>query len=496
MPAAAERGHAVVNRPVQPALGAPEHFRSLRRRPLRDLVVVAHHIDGKRSGRGEHATGHLTCKRGSSRGVERGSQTHLRVAEALHGHQHGGAHRGESMVRAMPIRGAVGVLGRPGWAEVDERGGVRAADGSWRLDWWVGADRWRDPRAEVAVRHGARDGAPVFETALRVDGGDVRQRVYAAAEGGGLVMVEVENDSPAPVAVAFLLRGASAHTLISPRPPTVVAGPSGPGAPPAEASRFPLPHRGVLRVAVPFAGTSTTWPDRAPSAAQVVSGWHTLLGGAERIDAPGSWPDRHALARSQLLLVDDLEPAAMLIALGLRVRLGTASLARETAHQVGRAAQAIAARCRRGMSSRDGVALVDALDLLIAGGDPTAARDVAQLLDQTTFCDTESDLSDPADVVAIVRRMVVTHAHGGGRELLLLPSPAEEWQGENIAAHDVPTRFGRLSFAVRWHGTRPAVLWELDERDGAPVTLRARGLDPDWSTTQPKGEALLALSAT
>jgi hypothetical protein len=91
--------------------------------------------------------------------------------------------------------------------------------------------------------------------------------------------------------------------------------------------------------------------------------------------------------------------------------------------------------------------------------------------------------------------MVVTHASGGGRELLLLPSPAKEWHGENIAAHDVPTRFGRLSFALRWHGTRPAVLWELDERDGAPVTLRAPHLDPGWSTTQPTGEALLGLSA-
>jgi len=399
------------------------------------------------------------------------------------------------MVRAMPIRGAVGVLGRPGWAEVDERGAVCAPDGSWRLDWWVGAERWRDPRAEVAVRHAARDGTPVFETALRVDGGDVRQRVYAAAERDGLVMVEVENDSPAPVAIAFLLRGAHAHTLISPRPPTVVAGPSGPGAPPAEASRFPLPHRGVLRVAVPFAGTSTTWPDRAPSAAQVVSGWRASLQGTERLDAPGSWADRYALARSHLLLVEDVEPAAMLIALGLRVRLGTASLARETAHQVGRAAQAIAARCRSGMSSRDGVALVDALDLLIAGGDLTAARDVAQLLDQAKLCAPDADRSDPADVVATVRQMVVTHASGGARELLLLPSPAKEWHGENIAAHDVPTRFGRLSFAVRWHGTRPAVLWELDERDGAPVTLRAPHLDPGWSTTQPTGEALLGLSA-
>ncbi len=140
----------------------------------------------------------------------------FRVAEALDGHQHGGAHRGESMVRAMPIRGAVGVLGRPGWAEVNERGAVRAADGSWRLDWWVGADRWRDPRNEVSVRHGPRDGAPVFETALRVDGGDVRQHVYTVAERDGLVMVEVENDSPAPVAIAFLLpRSACAHADLS-----------------------------------------------------------------------------------------------------------------------------------------------------------------------------------------------------------------------------------------------------------------------------------------
>jgi hypothetical protein len=400
------------------------------------------------------------------------------------------------MVRAMPIRGAVGVLGRPGWAEVDERGAVRAADSSWRLDWWVGADRWRDPRTEVSVRHGARDGAPVFETALRVDGGDVRQRVYAVAERDGLVMVEVENDSPAPVAVAFLLRGARSRTLISPRPPTTVAGPSGPGAPPTEASRFPLPHRGVLRVAVPLAGTSTTWPDRAPSAAQVVSGWHALLEGAERLDAPGSWPDRYALARSQLLLVDDAEPAAMLIALGVRARLGTADVDRDTAHQVGRAAQVIAAWSRNGMSSRNAVALVDAPDLLIAGGDPMAARDVAQLLDQATVCDTESDLSDPADVVATVRHMLVTQGRTGARDLLLLPSPAEEWDEENVAAHDVPTRFGRLSFAVRWHGTRPAVLWELARRDEDPVTLRAPRLDPGWSTSQPTGEALLGLSET
>jgi hypothetical protein len=51
-----------------------------------------------------------------------------------------------------------------------------------------------------------------------------------------------------------------------------------------------------------------------------------------------------------------------------------------------------------------------------------------------------------------------------------------------------------LSYAVRWHGERPALLWELVGRHGAatPVRLTAPGLDRSWSTTAPKGEALLS----
>jgi hypothetical protein len=56
--------------------------------------------------------------------------------------------------------------------------------------------------------------------------------------------------------------------------------------------------------------------------------------------------------------------------------------------------------------------------------------------------------------------------------------------------HDAPTRRGPVSYAVRWHGTRPALLW--DAPDG--VELRAPGLDPSWSSSVPRGEALLAAS--
>jgi len=45
-----------------------------------------------------------------------------------------------------------------------------------------------------------------------------------------------------------------------------------------------------------------------------------------------------------------------------------------------------------------------------------------------------------------------------------------------------------LSFAVRWHGPRPALLWEAP----AGVTLRAPSLDPGWSSHETAGETLLA----
>jgi hypothetical protein len=54
--------------------------------------------------------------------------------------------------------------------------------------------------------------------------------------------------------------------------------------------------------------------------------------------------------------------------------------------------------------------------------------------------------------------------------------------------HDAPTRHGPLSYAVRWHGARPALLWEAPPG----VRLRAPGLDPTWSSETTRGDALLA----
>ena len=62
-----------------------------------------------------------------------------------------------------------------------------------------------------------------------------------------------------------------------------------------------------------------------------------------------------------------------------------------------------------------------------------------------------------------------------------------------VELHDAPSGAGRFGYAVRWHGERPALLWELvPDRPDRPVRIVAPGLDPAWSSTDPVGEALLA----
>jgi hypothetical protein len=95
-----------------------------------------------------------------------------------------------------------------------------------------------------------------------------------------------------------------------------------------------------------------------------------------------------------------------------------------------------------------------------------------------------------ADFLSFVRNLLVRETVDGGLALCsMLP---DAWAGQNLEVHDAPTHHGTVSFAVRWHGERPALLWERKPRGGLAVTITAPGLDPSWSTTDLKGEALLA----
>ena len=99
-----------------------------------------------------------------------------------------------------------------------------------------------------------------------------------------------------------------------------------------------------------------------------------------------------------------------------------------------------------------------------------------------------------ATLVGLVRDLLVGDAteHGAPHEHLdLSPTVPEAWLGQGWEVHDLPTRHGLLSYAVRWHGDRPALLWQLDPVHDRPLVVRAPGLDPVWHSPDPVGEVLL-----
>jgi hypothetical protein len=215
-------------------------------------------------------------------------------------------------------------------AELDPAGAIQLRGRRWHLDWWVGAqDRWHHPSAEAAVRQTPIDASPAMRTTLRVPGGDIVQRVVVAVgriEGGeraGVegVVVEIENGSPVPVALALVLRpwdldgpgslrsveldgtvvrADGVVSLVLPRPPARVAHGRA-GAPAVRLARgddeaptgelsgdgdleaalvFPLAHGATLRVVLPLVAPvarGRSSPDLSrlvtPSVASVLKGW-------------------------------------------------------------------------------------------------------------------------------------------------------------------------------------------------------------------------------
>ena len=147
----------------------------------------------------------------------------------------------------------------------------------------------------------------------------------------------------------------------------------------------------------------------------------------------------------------------------------------------------------------------------LAGGDRRALARLTWMLDAATPTFTWPEAIHPhlgggcmgdghhgwaaAEFLNFVRTMLVREDDGGLALCSMLPA---DWMGQGIEVHDAPTHAGRLSFAVRWHGERPALLWDLEQRgeSASPVRLTAPGLDPHWSSTAPRGEALLNAVAT
>lgn len=163
----------------------------------------------------------------------------------------------------------------------------------------------------------------------------------------------------------------------------------------------------------------------------------------------------------------------------------------------------IAARLAGGAAPEpaDAAARLAAVAQALAGGDPEAHDELARILADASGTGAwpgpgrggrgiGHDLAASAALVAAARSLVVAERADG---LALLPVFPGAWFGAGVELHDAPTGCGLLSFAIRWHGMRPALLWELAPHpDLGPVTLTIPGLDPAWSTTELRGDALLA----
>lgn len=435
-------------------------------------------------------------------------------------------------------------------AVVDRRGRVGAADGSWWIEWGVGVgDRWRIAHDEVAVRQSRVADAPVYETWLRVPAGDVVARVASANDGLGRVLVlEFENLSADAVTLAVAGRvpgnariegDADAISLDgvewlrSERPaggvtavvgdpwPAVAAGPDasrttveGPGA--AGALVLALPHRQTVRVQALVDGQ---FPTRAVGPTDVAAGWRTITAGTLTVDVPDA-----DLGEAWNRIVPDLvvhagtpDPRA---AAEVAVALDVAGLHDEA----DRARATVVAAAERGaLRDGDAVAALRALasrELLAGRASGLAelagslAASAGSALDADTLAMTARALEATAPEAADDARRAASSATGafipttaaavaadrvlgmvvrvdGAAGIDLLPEVPESWRGGSIDVRGCGTANGRVSFSVRWHGTRPALLWERIGGSDA-VELRCPGLDPSWSTLARDGEALLA----
>ncbi|MGI8938224.1 MAG: hypothetical protein ACR2JF_08445 [Iamia sp.] len=277
----------------------------------------------------------------------------------------------------VPTWTRIGVVDGARAGRVDDRGLVTPIPTPDRpsVDWWVGAeDRWYVPARERGVTHRRVDGAPVVETTLRVPGGEVVHRAFGArgsAYPGGddWVVVEVENRSALPVALAWVVRpytsaGPTAGGPVSlaqalpsvpngpqvlraphpvgllPRPPsrwaagadggddpvhqvtsgdalsTPVPGPEVEDLPEGSVALLvPLPHTATARLALfgspvedaDLEGVEVAWPDHLPSAEAVARGWTTLAERGPRVELPDPvLAEAVAAARRSLPLVHRL----------------------------------------------------------------------------------------------------------------------------------------------------------------------------------------------
>ena len=381
-------------------------------------------------------------------------------------------------------------------------GDLEFEDGTAPLRWYVAADdRWHHPAREVAVRQRLIDGTPVFETRVRVPRGDVVHTVWSTTIGDvGVTVVDVNNDSALPVAVAF-----SRTDLITARPMTSATEWPAPGLElPERPLVVSIGHRSTARVILRHDGRTDALPGDVPDVESVVRGWLAVAERAGRFVVPDlidGVPIGECViaARCQAVLHgDDANVAAeRLLDLDERVRANVetvdpvvvAGLVEELLDEL-RRDQVESTTARLALSAaaralRDDHRAVTDLVAAVARSRGHRADDLPSAW----------GVAESVTSLAVSRHVLPALVHDrlarltGRDAVTLLPDglPAD-WLGVSCEAHGIAVgSHHTVSFAIRWHGERPAVLWEVD---GPPGVVLRSGVDSEWTTTEMRGEAL------
>jgi hypothetical protein len=398
-----------------------------------------------------------------------------------------------------------------GWnAIVNERGSIRLNDGSPVLDWHIAADdRWHDPSTEPSVRQTRRAGVPVIETRLRIPGGDAIQRVYAVADAGGLVVIEITNESTLPIAVAFTRPDVVSSRTPSPRGAQGIELPAG-------SVVFPVAHGSTLRVALRALDNVVANVDveRLPSFEQLQKGWLKAVEQAGYVIVPeGAVAPLVARLRSDALILSGHEiedwaigaggdcandPVAYILTLQELLRMGeklTGDSALIRFDHAARLAQCVETLLKENKKTPilpwDVERALFAAQFVFARmGESRAADDVAATqLRLSSAAEPPNVMPTDIRAIAWVEEKMVAMQRDGSVQIFGRGIP-RLWLGANLECHRVAVGpLHTVSFGIRWHGEKPALLWEVAGPAG--IKLTAGKCDPTWTSVEATGETLL-----
>ena len=405
-------------------------------------------------------------------------------------------------MRAVGVRGAAWSAGVSAWGDL-------FVEDQERLRWFIAADdRWYRPSRETTVRQREVSGVPVIETRIKVPGGDAVQRVYGVANFGGAIVVEIYNDSSLPFAVAFD-RG-DISTMREPSP-TGVQGIDLP----AGSVVFPVGHHATMRAAV-LVGVGFDAANRRltaqeieslPSFEQVERGWLGALQISSRVDVPNlSWSSVLTSQRCKVLLSNSAELAEssdislvvdLLLDRAERVRLGDKPA--QWVDEVAVATERILKQCAKTQSVQwfEERALLGAGMVLNRAGESRGLQDFVSVWSRLAEAGRISDLALASPEIAGTVRQIAwieSQLVAQRRDGVIEICPCgidKSWLGVNFECHKLLASPEHLiSYAVRWHGEKPALLWEIDGPVGTKVAASA--IDRTFSSTEMRGETLLS----